>query len=404
MIGAMNVTQWIILLLLPGMIFILYYGERNKKPLPEPVRHATTSSMSVFAFFCLSGLLFTSLAKWFTFMERMVILMVLAAAAGMALFIVFRNSWHRRYKLLYAIVMILPLILMGQTLPIDTADSVTIRKSVNVSVGLAGAGFDNSNAVYTGEGCDRVGNRAYFNQKYIVSGAAVSFKNENLSRKTQTILGLGVTLGNHTETYLGADTTSGSIIPDPGALPDDDKRMLFGVHPFIKYDSRWLGIGGGFHVGKLSYAFHHKEVEGSGFPYSGRQNVSFYPSVYIRIGPDNIAFADYHLADHFPSAFPGYLHMIGLGSGLGSGQGSILRIGTLIGSKDTYHGEWLFDDVPFQGLYTTGFFRLKNGFALEPLLLFDYSEYVDQWKLHFSFALHYEWNQRLIRKAASPMQ
>jgi hypothetical protein len=145
-------------------------------------------------------------------------------------------------------------------------------------------------------------------------------------------------------------------------------------------------------------------VEGYGFPETGRKLVNVYPRVYLRIGPTDIAFADYHLADHFPSAFPGYLQMIGLGSGFGSDQGPVLRIGTLIGSKDTYHGEWFFGDIPFKGLYTTGYFPLKNGFALEPLLLLDYSEYSDMVKLHFSFALHYEWNQRQIKRVTSPLQ
>jgi phosphatidylglycerol:prolipoprotein diacylglycerol transferase len=402
--GPMNVTQWIILPGLPVLIFILFYRERYKHPLREQVRHSEISLSAIFTFFCLSVLIFSFLAQWFTFIERMVILMVFAATAVLALVGVLRNSWQRRYKLLYAISLLLPFILMSQTLPFHPEDSVTIRKSTKFSVGLAGAGFDNSNAVYSGEGCDRVGNRAYFNQKYLVSGAGLSFRNENLTRNTETNYGFGLTFGNHTESYLGSDTTYNAVKADPNLLPDQDKSMIYGVHPFIRFDSRWVGIGGGFHLGKLSYAFHHKEVEGSGFPYTGRKEVDFYPGIYLRIGPNDIAFADYHLADHFPSAFPGYLQMIGLGTGFGSDRGYLLRIGTLIGSKDTYHGEWFFDDIPFQGLYTTGCFPLKNGFALEPLILFDYSEYSDQVKVHFSFALHYEWNQRQIRRIATLMQ
>jgi hypothetical protein len=292
---------------------------------------------------------------------------------------------------------------MGQTLPFSGSDSVTIRKSIGISGGLAGGNFDNSNAKYVGEGCDRVGNRAYFNQKYTVSGAGLYYKRENITRNTQTIFGIGLTYGSHTESFLSVDSTGNSSKPYPFSLPDNDKRVIYGIHPYLKYDSRWIGIGGGFHAGKLSYAFHQREVEGLGFPVSGRKLVNFYPRLYLRFGPQDLAFLDYHLADHSPSAFPGYLQMIGLGTGFGSETGAAFRLGTLIGGPDTYNDEWFLWDTPFEGLYLTGYFPLKNGFTIEPLLLFDYSEFRDKSKLHFSLALHYELTHREIRRAAVPL-
>jgi len=290
--------------------------------------------------------------------------------------------------------MVLPFILMGQTLPFPGKDSATIRKTVLVSLGLASGKFDNSNALYQGEGCDRVGNRAYFNQKYVVSGAGLTFTTENPDLKTKTSWGMGFILGSHAESYLSTDTTWNAPKPAPELLPENERKLIWGIHPFLSYDSRWFGIGGGWHMGKLGYSWHWREVEDTGFPYTGRKEVSLFPSLYLRVGPRDVAYADYHLADQFPSAFPGYLHMIGVGTGLGSFNRYSIRLGTLIGGPDRSQGILDIWDIPLLGLYTTGYFPLKNGFALEPLLVFTSAGADGKTDTQFSLGLHYQWNRK----------
>jgi hypothetical protein len=293
---------------------------------------------------------------------------------------------------------------MGQTLPQHVNDSVQIRRSKSVGIGFGTGNYDNSYERYMGEGCDRISNTAYFNQKYTLGGAALNFKNENLTNSIETNYGVNLLFGKHTETLLDVKKYPPDSISVPLPEQTGNDQALFGLNPYYKIDTRWFGIGAGLHLGKLTHTLHNKGTEGYGTPGSGRYVVSVYPQAYLRIGPRDIAFMDYHLADHFPSALPGYKHMIGLGTGFGSMSGISLRMGTLIGNN--YHDEGLLDfwDTSLNGLYLTGYFPIEKRFILEPLFLYNASEFDDKGDFHFSLGLHYSWGEKIIKRPAIPFQ
>ena len=136
-------------------------------------------------------------------------------------------------------------------------------------------------------------------------------------------------------------------------------------------------------------------------PSSGRKLVHVYPRLYLRFGPRDIAFADYHLASHFPSAFPGYRQMVGLGTGLGKNDGTLLRLGTVIGDK--YNADdWDFMETQLSGVYVTGNIPLKSRWMVEPLLLFSTSEADSKIDFQFSVGMRYEWGKREITRASPP--
>ncbi len=244
-----------------------------------------------------------------------------------------------------------------------------------------------------GRGATRVGNTAYFNQKYLLGGASLNFKNENITNSVESNYGVDLILGKHTESLIRVDTYPPDEVPGSSPSGDPGLKTIFSISPYVSFDFRWFGIGGGMHFGQLSYAYHHKEVEGYGIPASGRKIVHVFPRAYFRVGPRDIAFADYHLASQFPSALPGYLQMIGLGTGFGIPSGPVFRIGTLIGDN-YYSGDWDFFESRLNGFYATGSLSLKNGINLEPLILFNTSEAESKTDLQFSVGLRYQLGQK----------
>jgi prolipoprotein diacylglyceryltransferase len=403
-LGPLNQTQWSIIAVVPVLLFFLIYREKRQHQSPVPVIQSQLPFHSVLALLTACVLLIITLSGWFSIMEILVILITFIISATLTIAYIFKNSCYARYKLLYVSLLLLPFLLMSQTLPQQMNDSVQIKKSKIISFGITGANFDNTHEIYTGEGCDRIGNRSYFNEKYIVSGVGLAFKNENVTKGYETKFGLNFILGRHTETFLKVDTMGNAASSAGILLPHNDREPILEINPYLKFDSRWFGIGGGLHIGKLSYAYYNKEEVGSGFPATGRKLVSFYPQLYVRIGPRDIAFADYHLADQFPSALPGYRQMIGLGTGFGTDNGTLLRVGTLIGEAKLNDNDLDFMETNLHGFYTTGYIPMKGGIILEPLMLFDHSEADSKTDFHFSMALHYEWGQKLVKRPVIPLQ
>jgi phosphatidylglycerol:prolipoprotein diacylglycerol transferase len=402
MVGIFNQTQWSILLLLPLFLLLLVRREIRSTPVLSLRGNDSPPSLpAVVSFFALSGGLIVVFRNWFHPVELGVILLFFMVAALHALLLLFRTCHSFRVRLAYAVLLLLPFLLMGQTLPQQLSDSVVIRKSKSVGVGISTGNYNNSLERYSGEGCDRISNTAYFNQKYLIGGASLNFKEENLTRARTLNYGLDLILGQHTEALIKTGKYPPDSVSVNTLLPDPERKFLFSISPYLSYDERWYGIGGGIHAGQLSYTVYNKEVEGDGMPVSGRKMVRVYPRLYLRFGPRDIAFADYHLASHFPSALPGYRQMVGLGTGLGKNDGTLLRLGTIIGDK--YNSDdWDFLETQMSGVYVTGNFPLKSGLTIEPLLLFTTSEADSKIDFQFSVGMRYELGMREFSRAASP--
>ncbi len=402
MMGIFNQTQWSILFLLPVFLVLLVRREiRNAPVISLRGNDSPPSLPSVVSFFALTGGLIVALRSWFHPVELGVILLFFIVAAVESLFFLFQTFHSFRPRLAYAVLLLLPLLLMGQTLPQQLSDSVVIRKSKSVGVGLATGNYHNSIERYSGEGCDRISNTAYFNQTYLIGAASLDFKEENLTKGHTLNYGLDLILGQHTEALTKTEKFPPDTLPGSSILPGPERKILFSITPYFSYDERWYGIGGGFHAGQLSYTVYNKEVEGYGIPASGRKMVHVYPRLYLRFGPRDIAFADYHLASHFPSAFPGYRQMVGLGTGLGKNDGTLLRLGTVIGDK--YNSDdWDFMETQLAGVYVTGNIPLKNRWMVEPLLLFSTSEADSKIDFQFSVGMRYELGKREITRASPP--
>jgi hypothetical protein len=109
----------------------------------------------------------------------------------------------------------------------------------------------------------------------------------------------------------------------------ETNHTIAGINPFIKYDIKWFGIGGGLHVGNLRYApMNWSEDESSKFPDTGTRESPVLPMLYFRIGIQRTLFVSYKFADQFPTPFPGHYQNIEVGSGFGAKNGFNIRYGS----------------------------------------------------------------------------
>lgn len=371
MIGMLNQTQWVIVVLLPLFVLLLAWREARSGRVPAAVGDIALPSLaSILSLFFFSTLLIWSFAGWFQTMELVALLTVFGLAAFFTVQYIFRNYRLVRYRLLYTSLLIVPFLLMSQTLPENSTDSVRIKRSKSIGVGFATGDYHNSATLRSGSGCDVVSNTTYFKQKYTLAGAGLNFRNENLTLREETNYGMNVYAGNYVETNLSDSVKS-------------DKTLL-GINPYLKFDSRWFGFGGGLHLGNVGYSLDNPKDDGTGVPGSGRKMTAFYPQIYLRFGPREWVFVDYHLADHFPSALPGYRNQLGIGTGFGSRSGINLRLGTT-----------------FSGAYASAYLPLKNGLIVEPLLnwskleLLDNPDIDNKTNFQFSLGLRYEFGQKI---------
>ena len=113
---------------------------------------------------------------------------------------------------------------MAQTYPYEK-DSVTIKKYTTLKFGVVSGNFDNSHDIGTGEGCDRISNTEYFEQKYTVASADLEFTRDNVTRNFLWRYGTQVMYGGHEEVRISDQYTKNTT--------------LFGISPY----------------GKLSYNF-----------------------------------------------------------------------------------------------------------------------------------------------------
>jgi prolipoprotein diacylglyceryltransferase len=365
-VGFMNMTQWVLLPLIILMALILYRREGGAYRLLLAKKTATNElsiTVALVSITLITVILYL-LGNWFTYTE------MLAMAFSVMVAIVFlsgkllQNFYHSPKRWMYLAGIVLPVILMSQTVPDNEQDNLFNKSYKTIMVGFGTGQFENNHTYGTGSGCDRITNTSYFEQKYTLAGAGFSNTNTFEELKMRQTWGVNAFFGKHTESGL----TSLAI----------DSRSLIGVTPFINIDQRWIGVGAGLYMGSLSYATEDLTEERSGIPVSAKKTTFVYPELYFRLGPEDYFFFDYRLAEHFPSALPGLRHQFGLGTGLGKRDGTYLRFG---------HTGLNF--------YLAGNLPVKNTVVFQPFFAWgSEAEYYRKKQFQFSVGLGYRFDQK----------
>ena len=320
--------QIIYLTLIPMLVLIIIYREKNNvlRVFQIQENHPVHNSL----YFTTLVTLIFSLHNWFTPIEFSVILFVLIPASVGVVVQVIRYFYSLQVRTMVAFLMFLSFILMGQTLP---ESEKKIYQSVKL--GYSGGNFYNYHDIGTGEGCDRISQSQYFHQKYRLMGVGYSITEE----QNKQILEYGI------NGYFGSHYELGMT----NKIETND--AIIGINPFIKYDIKWWGIGGGLHLGNIRFSpADWTEEKQSKLPATGTKTSQVLPQIYFRIGQKHIVYISYKYADQFPSPFPGMFQNLELGSGFGLKNGFNLRFGT------HYQGSYLAASIP-----------VKNKIIIEPL-------------------------------------
>ena len=339
MISVFNVTQ---LVLVPFILILSLLLWKREKTSVQPVSNSSVNDLGLAQAFFLFFLLlfcFRMLQSWFVFPEIVALLITFSVAVVLLGFQMIRHFYYSPYRLVYASVLVLPFIIMAQTFPAEQQDSVLVKKYQSIKIGFGSGNFVNSYDIGQGSGCDRVSKTEYFKQQYTLGAVAFEFTEEKPELKQQFRYGAKVMIGNHRETRLSDNNITNT--------------SLFGVTPYANFETNWVGIGGGLHIGNLSYITENLSENGTDIPQKGSIIASAIPQFYFRVGPERWLFADYRYADFFPSALPGFRQQVGIGTGLGLDNGTNLRFGSNTATMQ----------------YLSGYFPIENKFVLEPMYL-----------------------------------
>ncbi|MHC1730621.1 MAG: prolipoprotein diacylglyceryl transferase [Bacteroidales bacterium] len=333
------------------VIWLIWRELRNKRVCYQ--EHSPTPSLNLHLTFLLVLVsVLITLREWFTLPEAIALNMALIPALILTGIELYNRFSSLRFRWVYAAMLVMPLLLMSQTLPQTENDTVPLKKYHSyhtIGGGFATGSYTTERSRYSGSGCDRVVDTRYYRQDYTSGTLGYIYTRKKDNTHVIVSYGGSITAGRFNLESLD----SGSKLSKP----------LVDISTFIRYDDKWLGTGAGLHVGSLYYN------RGDCYNTSVDITTSHYrtfimPSVYIRIGPENIFFADVHLADHFPASAPGLSLMAGVGTGFGASNGFKLRTGMSVIDKNTW--------------YFTGYLPIADRIVIEPLFMYTgkiYPEY-----------------------------
>lgn len=346
MFWILKQVQWQYLTFALLMTPLLLWREKTFKAGRAPADSHVPRLSTQILFLMSLVMIILLLRNWFTLPEVIALNIALLPAVflvGRELYLAcapLRNRW------VYALAAILPLFLMSQTLPqtqIDSTLTKTYKTYHTVGGGFATGNYTTERTSYTGSGCDRISDENYFKQQYTEGGLGYSFTRMTPDREEILTYGATLAAGKFIETN---QQTAGEI-----------SRLLIDAGGYVKYDSKWIGLGGGLHLGNLLYS--KGDVYRENLSVSDLNKAYFktplFPSGYLRVGPVRYFYADIHIADHFPVSSPGLSFMAGLGTGFGLRNGTSLRIGSSIIDEGT--------------MYLSAYIPIQNRFVIEPLYI-----------------------------------
>jgi phosphatidylglycerol:prolipoprotein diacylglycerol transferase len=374
MLWILKQVQWQYLLFATLMTSLLIFREKSYKPFTSPAS-TTQPELKKQALFLLTILMiFVLLRNWFRLPEIVALNIALLPAVIFMGVEIYKATASNKYRWVYFCSLLLPLFLMSQTLPqaqIDTAAAKKYKTYHTVGAGYATGSYTDDRMTFTGEGCQMVTNHEYFSQKYKVGGAGYSYTREEPDKQVITTFGANAFLGDYRQIRQSSN--------------NEDKVFLWGISPYVKYDTKWVGIGGGLHLGNLAFTTGDTRKEGSYMLTTGNFKTFIFPQVNLRLGIRRVFFADIHIADQFPASVPGMAFQVGVGSGFGLTNGLNLRAG--------------FSFLDESGFYVSGYFPIENRIVLEPMFLWTSKGEKDLYNIdlpekQFSIGLSYRFGHK----------
>lgn len=314
--GGLKVMQWILLATSLLTFTFLYLRETHRSPFRKSNYSNFPSQASVWLILMVTVSITWMLRSWLTGPEMFAMNLMLYPALFVSAFYLFKENTIPSFRWGTLILMVLPLFLMSQTLKEkSSSDSTEIEGYDFFNLGFSsGDYYSQTSFLNSGSntGCGSAYSFETFRNEYWNAGFGYG-RTKTKGKETFTYRA-NISLGQY-----GEEKISSGITTD---------RFLFSVNPYVQFDVKWFGIGGGLHVGNLYWTRAPENLADTPSPDSGTLKSPIYPQAYLRIGPEHILFVDGGLANSLPSPFPGMRAEIAVGTGFGLPKGNKLRFGT----------------------------------------------------------------------------
>ena len=144
--------------------------------------------------------------------------------------------------------------------------------------------------------------------RYKIGGGGVAY---TLIRRNRRRFAVGLRGFGGTESWDDYKV-SGSSGPVPGS---GGSHTIWGVNPYVGFDSRWVGFSVGANFGDLFNEGHREALSGRTFDENSDR---FAPRAQLsaRLGPKDVVFWEMKINDHFPGSYPKPEMQFGIGIGL----------------------------------------------------------------------------------------
>ena len=319
---GLKVIQWLILgAILPGFI-ILILKESDAKPVLVVSRPNYVSDMrQVLLAILLSILVFTG-RRWFDPLELFTIVFFYIPAIVALLFKLYLRYSVAGFRWVIPVVLVCSFSFMAQK------SSPTGKENDQIT-------FTNASLTGTiGSYYDKLGR---ISKQYFPGSCGSGYWNTSLNtvgtyQRTFYQAGIDVSKnlwrGKYYKYTIGARGFLG--FESGGMIPDYPSGTTFGISPYVNFDWRWVGFGGGFTLGQMKLPLGHKDLEsfnGGELISVDFRNFYIFPSLAVRFGPSDLVYVEAQAPALFPSSTPFFAFQAGIGSGLGKTNGTKVGIG-----------------------------------------------------------------------------
>lgn len=346
-------VQWQYLLFAILTTLLLLWREKTYRIKPVVLNNNVPKNNLQIGVLCSLVLIFLILRRWFTLPEIIALNIALLPAVLISGIELYKASKTLKYKWVYTFSLLLPVLLMSQTVPATRIDSITNKKARiyhTIGGGIASGNYIDAPTNHYEQGCSEVTNTRYFEQNYTTGGIGYNYTKVT-PEEQQIRYGINVFYGNYSQNILSTGKT--------------EKENIFGINPYARIDERWLGGGIGLHAGSMYFTTGDRVKKSSQIPDNGNFHTYLFPQLYLRFGELRTIFGEIRIADQFPVSAPGLAFQFNIGTGFGQKNGLNFKLGTSL----MEHHSWLL----------SGNFPIKNRVVIEPLFLWskreDYPDY-----------------------------
>ncbi len=328
---GLKLIQWSLLALVVMLILIMLVKEvRHKDVLRAKIKILVNYSATI-SFICFLSLILYRGRDWFIPIEKISLLLIILPVVIVLLWQLNHQVQKMEYKLTATALVLLSFVFMAQTVEFsenDSTDQFVPMAWNSIALGYGVGSYENIDYGCEGEVLNRT------KHTYNIGRAEY---NRHFSLEENEVGTFGL------RGYYGRDLNSRNL------EFFDSEQTIYGVNPYFMYDFRKIGLGVGFHYGRLPYRDEN---------YSRETN--FLPMFYFRAWPKDKVYAELYIYDHSMLYTPISAFRVGLGFNLGNETNS-LHLG--------------FAEANGQNsLYLNSRFLISDNFSLDPNISFQITD------------------------------